>query len=295
MRLRSVFSLKKWLSLFADSRFSYVLSDKAYIKLRCYVEGVKFNLCNPITFNEKLQWLKLYDRKSVYSTMVDKYAMKKYVTEKLGEGYVVPLLGVWERAEDIDFESLPNQFVLKCNHNSGLGMAICEDKASFNKEKAIKALKKGLKQNYYYHRREWPYKDVPRRIIAEQFLIDEGNGCLVDYKFFCFNGEPKIMYRSRDNAKNPTTDFFDMDYNRLDIRMRDPNSEELPPRPSKFEEMKKIAAILSKNIPHLRVDFYQIEEKIYVGELTFFHCGGFVKIHPEKWNRIFGDWIQLPQ
>ena len=226
--------------------------------------------------------------------MVDKYEAKQYVTEKIGEGHVVPLLGGWDDSNDIDFDALPNQFVLKCNHNSGLGMVVCTDKTKLDTLTVRKKLKQGLKQKYYFCDREWPYKNVKPKIIAETFLKDSENECLVDYKFFCFNGEPKFMYRSMDYSQDPHTDFYDMDYNRLEMRMRDPNSDKEYPKPKCFEEMKKYAEILSKDIPHLRVDFYEVDGVVYVGEMTFFHCGGFASIYPEKWMDVLGDWIQLP-
>ena len=190
-------------------------------------------------------------------------------------------------------DSLPDKFVLKCTHNSGLGMAICKDKSTLDIASVKKELRKGLKQNYFATQREWPYKNVKPRIIAEKFMVDGENECLTDYKFFCFGGEPKFMYRSMDKAKDPRTDFFDMDYNRLNMRMRDPNSDSIPQKPENFEKMKELSRILSAGIPHLRVDFYEIGGKIYFGELTFYHCGGFAKIYPEEWMITLGDWINI--
>ena len=294
MKYSSIFKLKKWIGVFINSKLSHIVPDKQYLKLIGYTKGIKINFENPMTFNEKLQWLKLYDRNPEYTRMVDKYEAKRYVAEKIGEQYIIPTLGVWDDPEDIDFNKLPDKFVLKCNHNSGKGMVICKDKSTLDLEKVKKGLKEGLKQNYYLTSREWPYKDVKRRVIAEQFMIDGENECLTDYKFFCFGGEPKFMYRSMDNAVDPHTDFFDMNYNRLDMRMRDPNSDSVPPKPECFEEMKRLARVLSANIPHLRVDFYEINGKVYFGELTFYHCGGFARIYPEKWMDTLGDWIELP-
>lgn len=280
------------------------LSDKIYLKLMFRVNtGKKLNLDNPKTFNEKLQWLKLNDRKDIYTTMVDKYEVKKYIADLIGEEYIIPTLGVWDRFEDIDFEKLPNQFVLKCTHDSG-GLVICRDKTSLNIKSVKRKINKCLKRNYYKHGREWPYKNVKPRIIAEKYLEGgedfisknyNGNdkNVLTDYKFFCFNGEPKIMYLSKDKAKEPKTDFFDMNFTHLDLRMRDPNSSYIPNKPSCFDIMKNISKVLSKNIAHLRVDFYNVDGHIYVGELTFFHCCGFAYIRPERWNYILGEWIKL--
>lgn len=274
------------------------LSDEQYIKLMFHARmGKKLNLKDPQTFNEKLQWLKLYDRKPEYTSMVDKYEGKKYVARKIGEKYTVPTLGIWTDFNEIDFDGLPNEFVLKCTHDSG-GLVVCRDKTNLDLQQAKQKIEKSLKNNYYKWGREWPYKDVKPRIIAEPLLKDDvGDGeqeCLTDYKFFCFNGVPKIVYISKDKAQNPTTDFFDMEYNHLSIRMRDPNSKKLPPKPIYFEEMKNIASILSTGFPHLRVDFYSANGGLYVGELTFYHCSGFAPIYPESWEVKMGEWIQLP-
>ena len=272
-----------------------VLSDKMYLKI---VYRLKFNkrlnLNAPETFNEKLQWLKLYNRDSTYTTMVDKYAFKDFAAKKIGEKYVVPCIGgPWTDVDNIDFEGLPNQFVLKTNHDSG-GVVICRDKNQFDKEKARSLLKKHLAKNYYWHGREWPYKNVKPCIFAEVFLDDKSGDEICDYKFFCFDGIPKIMYLSRDKSDAPRTDFFDMDYRHLDMRMRDPCADVLPDKPEFFEEMKRIATKLSQGIPHMRVDFYVVENKLYIGEVTFFHCGGFVEVKPEQWNVTMGNWITLP-
>lgn len=285
---------KKMLRRCLKLKVSSVLSDRLYLKLYAFSRDFKLDIEHPKTYNEKLQWLKLYNRKDEYTRMVDKYEAKGYIADKVGSEYVVPLLGVWDNPDDIDFEKLPDRFVLKCNHNSGLGMVICTEKSALDINGVKKLLRKGLKENYYHHNREWPYKNVKRKIIAEEYLQNESDECLTDYKFFCFNGEPKFMYRSMDNAREPYTDFFDMDYNKLDMRMRDPNSKIHLSRPENFERMKQLARILSEGIPHVRVDFYEVEGKVYIGELTFFHCGGFAKIYPEEWMNILGDWIKLP-
>ena len=210
------------------------MPDERYLKLKYKnVFGRDLDLENPKTFNEKLQWLKLYNRKPEYTMMVDKYKVREYIAQTLREEYLIPLLGVWDDPDEIDFDALPDQFVLKCNHNSGLGMCICKDKSKLDIPKVKAELRKGLKQDYYLMGREWPYKDVPRKIIAEKYMVDDSNcGELTDYKFFCFNGVPKFMYISNDNSENATTDFFDMEFNRLDMRMKDPNSNVIPPKPT---------------------------------------------------------------
>ena len=272
------------------------MPDERYLKLKYKnVFGRDLDLENPKTFNEKLQWLKLYNRKPEYTMMVDKYKVREYIAQTLREEYLIPLLGVWDDPDEIDFDALPDQFVLKCNHNSGLGMCICKDKSKLDIPKVKAELRKGLKQDYYLTGREWPYKDVPRKIIAEKYMVDDSNcGELTDYKFFCFNGVPKFMYISNDNSENATTDFFDMEFNRLDMRMKDPNSNVIPPKPHLFNEMKAIAEKLSQGIPFVRVDLYVIGGSIYFGELTFFHNAGFCSIHPEHWEKTLGDWIKLP-
>lgn len=271
-----------------------IKSDELYLKIVYWLSiGKKLNLKNPRTFNEKLQWLKLYNRKPEYTMMVDKVKAKEHVAQMIGEEHIIPTLGVWDNPDDIDFDKLPNQFVLKCNHNSGMGMCICRDKSKLNIVKVKKELRRGMRQDYYLTNREWPYKDVPRKIMAEMFMEDGNKQDLTDYKFFCFNGEPFMMYVSHDNAEHATTDFFDMEYHHLPIRMKDPNSDNPPAKPLEFEEMRKYARILAKETPFLRVDFYVIDHVVYFGELTFFHNSGLTPIHPKEWDGKLGDMINL--
>ena len=273
------------------------LPDKMFLKLLFRVRmGKKLDLKNPKTFSEKLQWLKLYDRKPEYTIMVDKYEAKKYVADIIGEEYIIPTLGVWDSVDEIDFDKLPEKFALKCTHNSGKGMYICKDKSKMNKEAVKEGLRSGLKQNYYLSNREWPYKDVKPRIIAEQYMEDVETAELRDYKFFCFGGEAKALFIATDRAKEDTEtkfDFFDMDFNHLPFTNGHPNAEILPQKPLNFELMKELAAKLSAGVPHLRVDFYEVNGKVYFGELTFFHWGGFVPFEPEEWDYTFGSWINL--
>ena len=291
------FWLRRKIKKYWDLYFYKYAGDKAYIRKKYRTElGEELNLKNPVTFNEKLQWLKLYDRNPLYTQLVDKYRLREYVTQKLGSGYLIPLLWVGDDPDAIDFNALPDQFVLKCNHNSGKGMYICHDKSKLDCAAVRNGLREGLQENFYLSSREWPYKDVPRKIICEQFMTDgsctEG---LTDYKFFCFNGVAKIMYISTDYSKDPRTDFFDMEFNHLPIKIKDPPADITPQKPEQFEIMKRFAEILSEGIPHVRVDFYLIQGRIYVGEMTFFHSAGFAKITPDEWNRKMGDWIILPQ
>lgn len=274
-------------------RVARMLPDKLFLQLMYFHNFRKFlNLKNPKTFNEKLQWLKLHDRKPEYATMVDKYEAKQYIAEKIGSEYVIPTLGVWDRFDDIDFDSLPDQFVLKCTHDSG-GLVIVRDKSKLDMETARKKIEASLQNNYYWHKREWPYKNVKPRIIAEQFLENPESADLFDYKFFCFHGEPKVMYISNDHGADPRTDFFDMEFQHLPIKARDPNADIPPCKPEKFEEMKRLAEVLSKGMPHLRVDFYYVNGKVYLGELTFYHMSGFTEFTPPEWNMRMGEWLDL--
>ena len=250
---------------------------------------------NPKTYNEKLQWLKLYDRNPDYTKMVDKAAAKDYVKNIIGEKHIIPTLGVWDRPEDIDFEKLPSKFVLKCTHDSG-GIVICHDKAKLNKDEVIAKFKKALKTNYYYQNREWPYFHVKPRIIGEELMVDESGVELKDYKWFCFNGEPKALFIASDRmtpGEETKFDFFDMDFNHLPFTNGHPNANLLPRKPAGFDEMRKLASQLSVGIPHVRVDFYDVNGHIYFGELTFYHWSGIVPFKPDNWDRVFGDWINL--
>lgn len=264
-----------------------------YIKIFYYLHLKKWpDLKPPHTFSEKLNWLKLHDRNPLYTKLTDKYAVKDYVSKKIGVDKVVPLLGVWNSFDEIDFDHLPERFVLKCTHDSG-GFMICKDKSTFSKVKARSFFNRELRKNYYWNKREWPYKDIQPRIIAEKYLEDGNGDALTDYKFFCFNGEPKMMYISKDVSADPRTDFFDMDWNYLPFKFKDPHAEVRPSMPDKLEEMKEIARTLSKGIPHVRVDMYLINNHIFFGEMTFFHLSGFFSVTPDEWDDIIGGWLDL--
>lgn len=252
------------------------------------------NLHSPKSYNEKLQWLKLYDHNPLYTTMVDKYAAKKYVADIIGEKYIIPTLGVWDKFDEIDFDSLPDQFVLKCTHDSG-GLVICKDKKTFDLQRAKDKIESSLQTDYYLLGREWPYKNVPRRIIAEKYMEDAKTGELRDYKFFCFNGKVKWLFiaTGRQLREEPYFDFFDMDFNHLPMQHGHPNAPFPLEKPQNFELMKKLACTLSKGIPQLRVDFYEVDGEIFFGELTLFHHGGWTPFNPEKWDYIFGEEIKL--
>ncbi|MDD7449025.1 MAG: ATP-grasp fold amidoligase family protein [Prevotellaceae bacterium] len=277
-------------------RFGGFIPDKLYLTWLFYLKtGTKMNWDSPKTYTEKLNWLKVYDRSPSYTLLVDKVKVKDYVKKLIGEEYIIPILGVWDKVDDIDFDKLPNQFVLKCNHNSSTGICICKDKSLIKVANVKRDLKKGLNQNYYNLFREWPYKNVKRKIFAEKLLVDKESEILTDYKFFCFNGKPHFMYISKDIAKNATTDFFDMEYNKLPFRMRDPNSQEIPKKPKEFDKMKELAEKLSKGFPHIRVDFYVVNHCIYFGELTFYHNAGCSPVYPNEWDIKLGSLINIEE
>lgn len=284
----------KIFKLVALQHISPLLSDRLYIQTKWKIKmPYQLRIDNPQTFNEKLQWLKLYDHNPLYTTLVDKLKVKQYVVERIGQEYVIPLLGVWNSVEEIDWENLPNQFVIKCSHDCG-GMVICKDKSKLDVGQAKQTLKKCLKTNYYWKSREWPYKNVVPKIFAEAYMEDEF-GELRDYKWFCFDGEPKAMFIAADRTKKTETtfDFFDSDFNHLPFTNGHPNAIVPPQKPLGYDEMKRLAAELSKGIPQVRVDFYDINGRVFFGEFTFFHWGGMQPFVPEKWDYIFGSWIKL--
>ena len=288
-RIGISFARRGWLDWFPD---------KAYLSImyRAHL-GKKLNWKNPKTYNEKLQWLKVNDRNPIYCTMVDKYEAKQYAADRIGCDYIVPLLGgPWETFDEIDFDSLPNQFVLKTTHDCG-GVLICKDKTTFDVPSAKLFIQKHLQRNYYLHCREWPYKNIKPRIFAEQYLSDLDTNELRDYKFFCFNGLPQLMFiaSERQSTEQETKfDFYDMAFNHLPIINGHPNSSQSIEKPANFERMKELAAILSECIPHVRVDFYESNGHLYLGELTFSHWGGMVPFEPAEWDEIIGSWLELP-
>lgn len=280
-------------------KYFHFIPDKFYLRILYWLKmGKKLHLNSPQTFNEKIQWLKLYDRNPEYTKMVDKLEVKKYVATIIGEEYVIPTLAVWEKIEEIDLNQLPNQFVLKCTHDSG-GLVICKDRSKFDSRKAFKKIGDSLNKNYYWGGREWPYKNVRPRIIAEMYVEDVEDHELRDYKFYCFNGEPYrlLLATGRQNKiRGLCFDYFDMEFNHLLLTNHwHPNAPEIPHMPSHFEEMKTMARKLSKGIPQVRVDFYEANGQVYFGELTFCDMGGFLKIHPDYWELEWGGKIMLPQ
>ena len=278
-------------------RILKLLPDRVFIDIKYYAHFHRFpNLNNPKTFNEKIQWLKLNDRRSVYTTMVDKFQAKEYISKIVGAEYTIPTIGVWNSFDEIDFSSMPNQFVLKTTHDCG-GIVICKNKDMFDKSVARSLLEKHLREDYFYEGREWPYKNVQHRIIAEPYIENTITGDLKDYKIFAFDGQPRVLFvaSDRQNQQEETKfDFYDMEFRHLDIQNGHPNSKEKINVPSRFEEMKRLAALLSKGIPNVRVDFYEANGKLYVGELTLFHYSGFVPFRPDEWDYKLGSWISLP-
>lgn len=274
------------------------MDDKSYLSRKFKIKmGKELDLEDPKTFNEKLQWLKLYDRKDIYTVMADKYLVRDYIEKELGKEYLIPLLGVWESADDIDFDALPNEFVLKCNHNSGLGLCICRDKSKLDEGKVRKGLEKGLAQDYYLTGREWPYKNVPRKIICEQFMQDESEG-LIDYKFFCFDGYVDSVMVCTDRHLNDTKFYFfdkNWELKRLNIRGKNAPEGFTLRKPVCMDRMFEIAEQLSKGIPFVRVDLYECAGKIYFGEMTFFPDSGFdPNLLPET-DAYFGNLLKLPE
>lgn len=257
--------------------------------------GKKLNLKDPKTFNEKLQWLKLYNRKPEYTIMVDKVKAKEYVVKIIGKEHIIPTLGVWDDPDEIDFDKLPEQFVLKCNHNSGLGMCICRDKSKLDIAKVKRELRKGLQQDYYMTNREWPYKNVPRKIMAEKFMVDESGVELKDYKIFNFNGNPELIEVDYGRFTHHMRNIFNKDWEQIALEIQYPKDDKhCIERPKALEKMLEIARQLSINIPFVRTDFYSINGKIYFGELTFYHDSGTGHFQPEEWDERLGELIILP-
>ena len=279
-----------------NKNFFKWIPDEKYITIKYKLEmNQKLNLKEPKTFNEKLQWLKLYDRKPEYTKMVDKYEAKKYVANIIGKKYIIPTLGVWDKFEDIEFDKLPKQFVLKPTHTSG-NVFICKDKEKINYKQLRKMINKWLKRDYYLVHREWPYKNIKPKIIAEQYMVDDSGMKLKDYKFFCFNGIAQtILVCSNRNGSFKNTNFYDINWNLQPFtREKHKNSNEQIKKPKNLDEMITVAEKLSKDIPFVRVDLYEINGKVYFGELTFYPSSGFEGFEPEEWDKKLGDMLELP-
>lgn len=301
-----------------DLKIARIISDKVYLQIMYRLSyGKKLNLKNPINYNEKLQWLKLYDRNPLYTILVDKYEVKKYVADKIGNEYIIPTIGIYDKFQDIDFNKLPDKFVIKCTHDSG-GLVVCRDKNKLEKKYVQSIVEKSLSSNYFYCGREWPYKNVKPRIIIEEYLctnndlnfdkknlnslemVQKKNG-LLDYKFMCFDGKVKALFldigvigKGTGHAEKYFRNVYDEKFNLLPILETRENYPSTIEKPRNFEKMVEIAEKLSKGIPHVRVDLYNLNGHIYFGEMTFFHGSGLSNVFkPEEWNIKFGSYIDL--
>lgn len=281
----------------AMSLISPLLSDESYIRMLYFLLfNKRINLKNPTTYSEKLQWLKLHDKRDIYTQLVDKYKSRFYTEKILGnQDNLIPLLGVWDTFDEIDFDSLPQQFVLKTNHDSQ-GVIVCKDKSTFDINAARKKLNKCLSRNYFWASREYPYRNVPRKIIAEKFMVDEQCGELRDYKFFCFNGKCEFFFIATGRSTgNVMFDFFDKDLQPIPVIQGHPHAPKLPDIPENISEMILMAEKLSAGFLQIRIDLYNIQGRIYVGEYTIFHFGGLMPFVPDSYDEYFGKFIQLPK
>lgn len=273
------------------------LPDAVYLKLvyRARI-GRPLNLNSPKGFNEKLQWLKLYDRNPLYTKLVDKAEVKPWVAERIGWEHVVPTLGVWDSFDDIDFGALPERFVLKCTHDSG-GLAICRDLSTFDMAAARRKIERSLANNYFWSGREWPYKDVRPRIIAEEYLDPAGEQVgLTDYKVMCFGGQARCEFTCTGRADgNLHVDFFDTEWNHMPFTRHYPNADVPPEAPERLKDMVAMAERLSEGMPFVRVDFYEVAGQYYFGEMTFYPGSGMEEFDPERWDEELGSWIELPE
>lgn len=286
----------KVIIIYLFNKLAKIIPDEKFLQWKFrLMMGQKLDLENPKTFNEKLQWLKLNNRRPEYTKMVDKVDAKEYVASIIGKEYIIPTLGVYSSFEEIDFDKLPNQFVLKCTHDSGC-LIVCKDKSKLDKKAAKRLFDKGLKRNFYYQTREWPYKNVKPRIIAEKYMAEADNGDLKDYKFFCFNGKVKVLKIDFDRFIEHRANYFDRELNLLPFGevVCPPNFNKKLERPENFDKMLQIAETISSSIPpFVRVDLYNSNGKIYFGEITFYPASGMGKFTPEEWDEIFGDWLDL--
>lgn len=282
------------LLLYIIRRMKHLIPDHAFITLSYYVIfKKKLRLENPQTYNEKIQWLKLYDHQPTYTNLVDKLSAKEIIGKLIGHNHIIKTIDYWDNFDDIDFDTLPEQFVLKTTHDSGT-VIICKDKSKFDIVNARRIIDKSLKKNYYWEWREWPYKNIEPRIMAEEYMVDESGVGLKDYKFFCFDGVPKFMFIASDRGIDTRFDFFDTDFNHLPFINGYKNSNKKISKPYGFEKMIELSKIISKNYKHVRVDFYDINGEIYFGEFTLYHWSGLVPFEPEEWDYKLGELIKLP-
>lgn len=291
-----IYSSKYWCAFINKwvVKLSYLIpSDRLYLNVRYYLKfNRKIDWKNPKSYTEKLQWLKVYNRVPLYSKLVDKFEVKSIVADIIGEEHIIKTLGIWNSFSEIDFGHLPKQFVLKCTHDSG-GLVIVKDRDKMNMEKIKVKIEKCLKYNFYQAGREWPYKNVQPRIIAEEYMTDESHTELKDYKFFCFDGEPKFLFIASDRPYDTRFDFFDLDFKHLPFTNGHPLSNKVIKKPKGFETMISLAKKLSKGMPHVRIDFYDIDGKVYFGEYTFFHHSGFESFDPVEWDYKIGNILTI--
>ena len=279
-----------------DKTLLRLLDDKTYLKIKYKMEMKKeLNFEKVQTFNEKLQWLKINDRKDIYTTMVDKYEAKEYVSKNIGKEYIIPTIGIFNNFDEIDFEKLPEKFVMKCTHDSG-GIILCRNKKEFDKEKARKKINKQLKKNFYKNFREWPYKNVKPRIIVEDFIGEN----LTDYRIYCFNGKAKYVYMYINNSETTNEkpepencNIYDIEWNLQDFHQKSLPTKENYKKPEQLERMKEISEKLSKDTKFLRVDFYLIDGKILFSEMTFFPGAGFSQFYPEEADYKLGRELKI--
>ena len=277
---------------------SHLLSDKTLIRLKYkYHMGESLNYKKPQTFTEKLQWLKLYDHRPEYSMYVDKYSVRSYISKKIGDEYLIPIVGVYENVEEINWSTLPNKFVIKCTHGSSCNI-ICVDKNKLSEDLSKEKLDKWMKRNWFWYGREWPYKNVKPRILCEEYMVEEnGKSSLTDYKFYCFDGVPTYCQVIRDRNSEQTIDFYDKEWNYMEftgLQKSAKLSGKIVEKPQKYDEMLELATILSKELPFVRVDLYFVNNKIYFGELTLYPLSGFGKFDPPEWNTTVGNLLKLP-
>ena len=285
-----------WIDFLISRHLLDWVPDEPFLKIKYRQSlGKALHLEHPQTYNEKLQWLKLHNRDPLYTKLVDKYEVRSFIADRLGSAYSVPLVGgPWNSPAEIDFDALPDQFVLKCTHDSG-GLMICRDKSALDRDQVRRKLSACLARNYYWSKREWPYKDVPPRIIAEQYMQDGETQNLNVYKILNFGGTPRIIQTiQNDKTKAETIDYFDTDWNLLDLRQGFPNSENPLPRPKTLPDMLWAAAVLSAGFPTLRTDFYEVNGRVYFSEITFYTDSGLCPFEPPSWDLLLGTWTRLP-
>ena len=293
-KLRNVIKNPKIILFKILYSISPLFNDRIYLKMLFPLStGYKLDLDNPQTYNEKLQWMKIHYRKPEFTSMVDKFEAKEYAMRIIGDNYIIKNYGVWNTFDEIEFDELPMEFVLKTTHDQG-GVVIVKDKNKFNKKEAKKKLEKHLKRKHFYLTREWPYKDIKPRILAEELLFNDEKTLPADYKFYCFHGEPKIILIATERGQGNTKfNYYDMNLKLLDLTLSGPQSVRIIEMPKGLSKMIKLSRLLSAGLPHIRVDFYEIKGKVFLGELTFFDSGGMASFYPPRWDHVWGSWIDL--